>query len=133
MRSKVARMLSQIGDVERPVDQQVAHVHTGRAPPRPFQFIAARLGGRQGKHRTLEALGQAARYRDNGDGTVTWSVLPTKDGLFSDRKTVPGSFPDEFVVVFKDHNYTPTKDGPPVGFTWHWDDIEILGGEGGRS
>ena len=40
--------------------------------------------------------------------------------------TVPGSFPaGGFNVVFKDHNYTPDKDGTPVGHTWHWDNIIV--------
>lgn len=57
---------------------------------------------------------------DNRNGTVTVNF-----GGFA-TYTVPGSFPsDGFVVVFKDHNYTPTKDGPVAGFTWHWDNISI--------
>lgn len=56
---------------------------------------------------------------DNGDGTLSISFR-------SHRVTVPGSFPDgDFRVVFKDHSYTPLKDGPVSGFTWHWDDIAI--------
>ena len=44
----------------------------------------------------------------------------------SRRYTVPGSFPaGGFNVVFKDHNYTPDKDGMPVGYTWHWDNIIV--------
>lgn len=54
---------------------------------------------------------------DNGDGTLTFEFFGTR--------TYPGSFPDEFRVVFKDHNYTPSKDGEPAGFTWHWDTIAI--------
>lgn len=57
---------------------------------------------------------------DNQDGTLT-----VEFGGFV-TYTVPGSFPtDGFRVVFKDHNYTPDKDGLPVGYTWHWDSIVI--------
>lgn len=56
---------------------------------------------------------------DNGDGTLTISY-------HVHRWTVPGSFPDgPFKVVFKDHSYTPLKDGPVVGFTWHWDNVIV--------
>lgn len=55
---------------------------------------------------------------DNDDGTLTLSA-------FNRVWTFAGSFPDEFNVVFKDHNYTPDKDGRPVGYTWHWDNIAI--------
>ncbi len=56
---------------------------------------------------------------DNGDGTLTLAA-------FGDRFSFPGSFPDgEFRVLFKDHNYTPDKDGVPVGHTWHWDNIIV--------
>ncbi len=56
---------------------------------------------------------------DNEDGTVTVSA-------FDRTYTVQGSFPDSgFKVVFKDHNYTPNKDGLPIGYTWHWDNISI--------
>jgi hypothetical protein len=57
---------------------------------------------------------------DNLDGTITVSF-----GGF-ETFTVPGSFPSAgFNVIFKDHNYTPDKDGVPVGHTWHWDTIVI--------
>jgi hypothetical protein len=61
----------------------------------------------------------------------TWSVTDNHNGTitvrFGDRSyTVPGSFPSgDFEVVFKDHNYTPDKDGTPVGHTWHWDNIIV--------
>jgi hypothetical protein len=60
-----------------------------------------------------------------------WSVSDNRDGTLTIRFdehswTAPGSFPDgPFRVVFKDHNYTPDKDGVPVGHTWHWDSIVI--------
>jgi hypothetical protein len=56
---------------------------------------------------------------DNGDGTITVR-------FHTYEWSVPGSFPDApFRVVFKDHNYTPLKDGPVQGFTWHWDNIVV--------
>jgi hypothetical protein len=60
-----------------------------------------------------------------------WSVTDNANNTLTVRFhthtwTVPGSFPDgPFRVVFKDHNYTPLKDGPVAGFTWHWDNIVI--------
>jgi len=57
---------------------------------------------------------------DNGDGTIT-----VEFGGFASY-TVPGSFPaGGFTVEFKDHNYTPDKDGPVAGYTWHWDSISV--------
>lgn len=55
---------------------------------------------------------------DNKNGTLTFFY-------FGQSYTYTGSFPADFRVVFKDHNYTPTKDGNPQGFTWHWDSISI--------
>jgi hypothetical protein len=60
-----------------------------------------------------------------------WSVTDNANNTLTVRFhthtwTVPGSFPDgPFRVVFKDHNYTPLKDGPVAGFTWHWDNIVV--------
>lgn len=56
---------------------------------------------------------------DNDNGTITVS--------YGDKftQTFPGQFPAEYRVVFKDHNYTPDKDGTPIGHTWHWDNIVI--------
>jgi hypothetical protein len=55
---------------------------------------------------------------DNLNGTITFDYL-------GQRYTYPGKFPDQFRVYFKDHNYTPDKDGVPVGHTWHWDNIVV--------
>jgi hypothetical protein len=69
---------------------------------------------------------KAKRYqhcmRDNGDGTIT-----TTQERDNGRRTltVRGSFPAEARVIFQDDNYTPEKDGPLQGFTWHWDNIII--------
>lgn len=57
---------------------------------------------------------------DNGNGTITYSMPD-----IGEQWTVPGQFPAQFKVVFKDHNYTPLKDGTPVGLTWHWDSVVI--------
>lgn len=56
---------------------------------------------------------------DNNNGTLTVNY----GGMFT--QTVPGKLPDNYKVYFKDHNYTPDKDGMPVGHTWHWDNISI--------
>jgi hypothetical protein len=56
---------------------------------------------------------------DNGNGTMTLNA-------FGHAYTFEGAFPDGDVkVMFKDHNYTPDKDGVPVGHTWHWDNIVV--------
>ena len=61
----------------------------------------------------------------------TWSIVDNRNGTITVRfnenaYTVPGSFPPgDFEVIFKDHNYTPDKDGVPIGHTWHWDNIII--------
>jgi hypothetical protein len=56
---------------------------------------------------------------DNADGTIT---VDYGGGWV---ETFPGSFPSQFNVVFKDHNYTPDKDGTPLGHTWHFDNIAV--------
>lgn len=57
---------------------------------------------------------------DNRNGTITVDWGGVKSA------TVAGSFPaGGFRVVFKDHNYTPDKDGPVAGYTWHWDSIVV--------
>jgi hypothetical protein len=67
-----------------------------------------------------KSLRRSFSITDNRNGTVTVNY-----GGFA-TYTVPGSFPaGGFNVVFKDHNYTPDKDGVPVGHTWHWDNIVI--------
>lgn len=60
--------------------------------------------------------------KDNGNGTVTFTVANA-------HVTDYASFPKcPCRVVFYDHNYTPEKseNGPPIGFTWHWDNIRVL-------
>lgn len=66
-----------------------------------------------------KAIRRTFSVTDNGNGTITVNY-----GGFR-TFTVPGSFPDEYSVVFKDHNYTPNKDGIPAGYTWHWDSISV--------
>jgi hypothetical protein len=65
-----------------------------------------------------KAIRRTFTITDNRNGTITFDYLGAK-------YTYPGSFPNEFRVYFKDHNYTPTKDGAPVGLTWHWDNIVV--------
>jgi len=67
---------------------------------------------------------------DNGDGTVTWTAGAPGLPLFQ-QWTKPGSFPENFKVVFADHAYTPDKPdhGPMPGrYTTHWDNLRIGGG-----
>ena len=67
-----------------------------------------------------KAIRRTFSITDNRNGTVTVNYGGVK------TFTVPGSFPaGGFDVVFKDHNYTPDKDGKPVGHTWHWDNIVV--------
>ncbi len=104
------------------------------------------VGGWKGKMRIGEARmdwysfdagdDKATRYpacfRDNGNGTLTFTMTGPKDGgaVATESYTTSGRFPAGPVkVVFQDHNYTPTKSdngvGTPIGYTWHWDDIVI--------
>jgi hypothetical protein len=65
-----------------------------------------------------KAIRRSFWMRDNNNGTITFEFL-------GKRYTYAGEFPDRFEVYFKDHNYTPDKDGVPVGHTWHWDNIVV--------
>ena len=66
-----------------------------------------------------KAIRRTFTITDNGNNTLTLKA-------FGQTYTFAGSFPTGgFNVVFKDHNYTPDKDGTPVGHTWHWDNIII--------
>ena len=65
-----------------------------------------------------KAIRRTFTITDNLDGTVTFDYL----GM---QYTYPGEFPEDFEVYFKDHTYTPDKDGVPAGYTWHWDTISI--------
>ena len=57
---------------------------------------------------------------DNFNGTLTVDY----GGLFT--QVIPGSLPESYEVVIKDHNYTPDKDGQGTrGHTWFWDKIRI--------
>ena len=67
-------------------------------------------------------------FRDEGNGTLSFGI-EQEDGTFH-VVSRPGSFPTGPVrVVFADHNYTPLKaeNGTPLTFTWHWDNLTILG------
>lgn len=80
----------------------------------------------------------APRFRqcltDNGTGTLTATRVGPAG---TQTSTVQGSIPDEPVrVVFEDDNYNPDKhnnaNGVPLnggqGYTWHWDNIQIVTG-----
>ena len=122
--------LDYISPVTQDVDQTAV-----RMPPAAFMYQdwdhAFRLF--QGQSELLDdgasfsTSDKAYRYRhcmtDNGNGTVT--VTQERNGGTLAR-TVGGSLPDgPSRVIFQDDNYTPLKDGPIAGFTWHWDNIEI--------
>ena len=66
-----------------------------------------------------KAIRRTFTLTDNGNGTMTLDA-------FGNRYNFRGGFPaGEVKVVFQDLNYTPDKDGPVVGHTWHWDNIII--------
>jgi hypothetical protein len=65
-----------------------------------------------------KAIRRTFTVTDNRNGTITFDFL-------GQQYTYAGSFPSQFKVYFKDHNYTPDKDGVPVGHTWHWDNIVV--------
>lgn len=72
-----------------------------------------------------KATRRAFTMTDNLDGTITIDYRHAETGALFRTFTENGSFPDQFEVVFKDHNYTPEKDNNPPGFTWHWDNVRI--------
>jgi hypothetical protein len=64
---------------------------------------------------------------DNGNGTITFSQARAA-GLPSApvyTRTVPGSFPDTYRVIFSAQNYNSGKDGTQSNQTWHWDNILV--------
>jgi hypothetical protein len=61
--------------------------------------------------------------KDNRNGTVTFRQ--ERPNGRSVQATFRGSFPQQFRLALLDHSYTPTKDGTPIGFTWHWDNIVV--------
>jgi hypothetical protein len=65
-----------------------------------------------------KAIRRPFSITDNRNGTISFDFL-------GERYTYAGEFPSDFKVYFKDHNYTPDKDGTPVGHTWHWDNISV--------
>jgi hypothetical protein len=65
-----------------------------------------------------KAIRRTFTITDNRNGTISFDFL-------GKRYTYPGRFPDQFEVYFKDHNYTPDKDGVPIGHTWHWDNLIV--------
>lgn len=65
-----------------------------------------------------KAIRRTFTITDNRNDTITITYLGR-------TFTYSGEFPDQFRVVFKDHSYTPNKDGVPQGTTWHWDNIVV--------
>jgi hypothetical protein len=75
--------------------------------------------GNAGTSGTDKATRFPMSVRDNGNGTVTFTIA-------GQTYTGSGSFPAcPCRVVFYDQNYTPDKDGEPVGHTFHWDNIMV--------
>lgn len=71
-----------------------------------------------------KAIRRSFELTDNHNGTVTLTYSAGTVEMYS--WTMAGSFPAApWKVVFKDHDYTPIKDGPVVGYTWHWDNVEV--------
>jgi hypothetical protein len=99
------------------------HIRTdGTEVVNPFGMAPICASGNPGMMDTEGCASKAIRrtftVTDNGNGTVSVDA-------FGRRFTTDGRLPTEFRVVFKDHNYTPDKDGDPVGHTWHWDNIIV--------
>ena len=65
-----------------------------------------------------KAIRRPFSMHDNGNGTITFEFLGT-------TYTYDGQFPENYQVYFKQHAYTPNKDGIPAGYTTHWDNITI--------
>ena len=82
-----------------------------------------RIGHDVGPQANPTPTDKATRHQaclvDNQNGTITFTVAGTS-------MTSPGSFPTgPKRVVFYDQNYTPDKDGPVLGHTWHWDNVLV--------
>jgi hypothetical protein len=60
---------------------------------------------------------------DNGDGTMT--IGQQRPGQAEYVRTIRGSFPQPFRVIFQAHNYNAGKDGTASNQTWHWDNILV--------
>ena len=60
---------------------------------------------------------------DNGNGTMT--ISQTRTGQADFVRTINGSFPQPFRVIFADHNYDSGKDGSLDSQTFHWDNLEV--------
>jgi hypothetical protein len=59
---------------------------------------------------------------DNGNGTVT---ITQQRGTNTYTRTVKGSFPKPYRVIFSAQNYNAGKDGTASNQTWHWDNILV--------
>ena len=115
---RVARLPGRVGRGRlRSRRQRGQGVHRRHRPQVAQHY---RLCGFDPEACTSKAIRRPFSITDNRNGTITVSYA----GFAT--YTVPGSFPaGGFNVVFKDHNYTPDKDGAPVGYTWHWDNIIV--------
>ena len=122
--------LDYISPVTQDVDQTAVRLPGGAVMFQNWDF-AFRMY--YGQRETLDdgsrffVADKAKRYHhcltDNGDGTVTMVQERANGQTYS--QTVLGRFPTTGRVIFQDDNYTPLKDGPIAGFTWHWDNISV--------
>ncbi len=97
-----------------------------------FSFFNHQIRAWVGRSQRLSGSGwsaghdKATRYKhcltDNRRGRI--NVYQDRAGR-AYHGSFSGSFPHRFRLVFTDHNYTPTKDGMPIGFTWHWDTVTV--------
>jgi hypothetical protein len=62
-------------------------------------------------------------WTDDGNGTMT--IRQARPGLPDFVRTIAGSFPKPFRVIFADHNYDSGKDGSLFSQTFHWDNILV--------
>ena len=97
------------------------HVHAGGQDfnPSGWQHTCGDAFALDPEGCASKAIRRTFTITDNGNGTLTLNA-------FGQTYSFAGSFPSGPVkVVFKDHNYTPDKDGVPVGHTWHWDSVIV--------
>jgi hypothetical protein len=94
-----------------------------------FYNGATKVGGR-GEPGDPEGFASKAIRRqkcmtENGNGTITYTQFV---GSGTSTHVFDGSFPDNAVVLFTDHDYTPDKSETPFtrpAYTWHWDNIIV--------
>ena len=99
--------------------------------------LSVKTGGQSYVTRELTWQGVCGQFALDPEGCASkpirrpWSIVDNENGTltvdFDGRRwTQPGSFPSgEWRAVFSGKWYTPLKDGPIAGTTWHFDNVSV--------